>query len=86
MNVYYGQENPAPFSEKVFGLGAVLVIVPIGLAIFSIFTYYKNSTALVKGMSPVFELGPVIKYGKYTVPAGVVLMVLGVLMGARPWL
>ena len=86
MNVYYGEPSPALFSEKVFGLGAVLVVIPAALVAFSIFTYYKQSTALVKGMSPVFEIGPVIKYGKYAVPAGVVLMVLGVLMGARPWL
>lgn len=84
MDAYYAYREPTPFADKTFGMGLLFAGLPVLLFAFSLFTYYKNSTSLIKG--PVFEMGPVIKYGKYAVPAGVVLMVVGVLLGSRPWL
>ena len=69
-----------PASEKVMMLGVGLVLATPLLAAFSMYSYTKNSTALIKSQAPIFPMSNVKKYGKYLFPAGVLALAAGLLM------
>lgn len=69
-----------PASEKVMMLGVGLILATPVLAALSIYTYTKNSTALIKSQAPVLPMSDVKKYAKYLLPAGGACLLAGTFM------
>lgn len=71
---------PTPLSTRAMQLGAGLVAAGILLPLFSLYTSYKNDTALIKSAAPVFPMATAIKDIKYFAGAGAAVFVVGLLM------